>query len=502
VARHLLFRADAGPRMGTGHVMRCLALAQAWKEVGGEPVLVTAAPAPSLEHRWHDAGMEVIALGESPGSREDARRTTELAQLRGGGWVVADGYHFGADYQRLIKDKGLKLLVIDDYGHAGQYAADLVLNHNLYAHREIYPHTQPGTRLLLGSRYTLLRREFWGWRDWPRQVPKVAAKLLITLGGGDVGPAAVKILKALQDIPLAPLEVVVATSAQTTQVPEILTLLQEAPWYGRLEQEVDDMPALMAWADVALANGGGTAGEMAYMGLPALLVSLADNQEPVAESLEALGAAVKGGHLAEVDPQDLVRKVARLLQDQDLRTAISRKGRALIDGRGPFRVLREMAGDSLTLRPALPSDSRLIWNWANDPESRRVSFSADPIPWPQHEKWFSARLRQPPCNFYVAVLGEDMDVGMVRFDPKANGDKPAAIISVNLNPHFRGQGLGPRIIRLASRRVLDDSKIAAIHAYIKNDNQASIAAFLKAGFKPAENDDAGNPQAVHQVLEK
>ena len=115
----LVIRADADSRMGTGHVMRCLALAQAWQDAGGRALFLMAAVPPALKTRLESEDMEVAPLQATPGSPEDAGETAALARSCGADWVVADGYHFGADYQRLLKDSGLRLLCIDDYGHAG-----------------------------------------------------------------------------------------------------------------------------------------------------------------------------------------------------------------------------------------------------------------------------------------------------------------------------------------------------------------------------------------------
>lgn len=160
----LLIRTDATTQIGTGHVMRCLALAQAWQDAGGTTYFAAAKITASLEARLADEGMALHLIPAPSGSVDDGAQLIRLAHRVKARWIVVDGYHFGAEYQQAIKKSGLRLLAIDDYGHSSHYYADLVLNQNTSADESLYVNREPGTELLLGTRYTLLRREFWPWR--------------------------------------------------------------------------------------------------------------------------------------------------------------------------------------------------------------------------------------------------------------------------------------------------------------------------------------------------
>ncbi len=129
----LLIRADASERIGTGHVMRCLALAQEFQRTVGRVLFVQAETTSAIEGRLRAEGFEIASLDVAPGSLEDARATVRLAREQGVTWIVADGYHFGAGYQRHLKENEFSLLLIDDYGHAEHYWAHYILNHNLSA---------------------------------------------------------------------------------------------------------------------------------------------------------------------------------------------------------------------------------------------------------------------------------------------------------------------------------------------------------------------------------
>src|ERR1700690_3184416 len=128
----LILRADASVAMGTGHVMRCLALAQSWQDEGGQGIFAMAEPDPSLEERVRSEGIGVVTIVASAGSQQDLSQFVDLAGTHHASWVVVDGYQFDVEYQRSLKAAGLKVLLIDDTGHAGAYVADVVLDQNAH----------------------------------------------------------------------------------------------------------------------------------------------------------------------------------------------------------------------------------------------------------------------------------------------------------------------------------------------------------------------------------
>jgi len=140
----------------------------------------------------------------------------------------------------------------------------------------------------------------------------------------------------------------------------------------------------------------------------------------------------------------------------------------------------------------------MLWKWANDPQVRAASFSTDPIPWEEHVTWFRGKLADPACIFYIATDSACAPVGQVRYD--VTGDQ--ATISVSLDARLRGAGLGSRVIAQASRKLLQETKVRAIHAYIKPGNEASVRAFASAGYAPADAATVRGHSALHFILRK
>jgi UDP-2,4-diacetamido-2,4,6-trideoxy-beta-L-altropyranose hydrolase len=496
--RALLIRADAGTQMGTGHVMRCLALAQAWQEARGQPhVVMSRGAPPTLLERLCNEGIRVHLLDVSAGSAADYAATVRSAQAVDARWVVVDGYHFDTVCQRAIKDAGLKLLFIDDYGHADHYHADLVLNQNVYADESLYANREPHTRLLLGSHYALLRREFWPWRNWRREVPPVARKVLVTLGGGDPENQTLKVIQAMQRVSMDGLEAKVIVGASNPHCKELRAAVQRSRLSIQVVRNASNMSGLMAWADVAISAAGSTCLELAFMGLPNLAVILADNQEPVAVELDAIGIAINLGWSSDLSSLAIAHALKDLANAEHVRAAMARNGRGLVDGDGAHRVATEMQEGRLRFRAAQLEDCDLVWEWANDPTVRAASFSSDPIPWEQHVSWFSARLADLDHLFYIVLL-DTMPVGEIRYQLEGQD----ATVSVSLAPKWRGRGYGAEVIRRASRRVLETTAANRIVAYVKPENIASMGAFVKAGFAQEGTASIRGQGALRFVLQK
>jgi len=335
----LLIRTDASTQIGTGHLMRCLALAQAWQDTGGQVFFVMATKSPPLEARLHSEGIKVIHLPVQLGSLDDATQTADFARQVGAKWVVVDGYHFGADYQRAIKERGLRLLFIDDSGHAEHYYADLLLNQNIYAHGGLYQNREPYTRLLLGTRYVLLRREFLKWRRWKRKIPEVARKILVTMGGSDPDNVTLKVIQALHQVEVDGLEAIVVVGGSNPHYKKMQSAIQGSRFPIRLESNATNMSELMVWADVAVSAGGTTVWELVFMRIPVIGLSRAEQEEILLEHSTKYGISVNLGKHLYVQSQRIALVITALAYNKAQRLAMSRAGRSLVDGLGSERVI-------------------------------------------------------------------------------------------------------------------------------------------------------------------
>ncbi len=474
----LLIRADASAQIGTGHVMRCVALARPWVRARQRVFLVTTKLPNGLVQKVREAKIEVIPTALAAGSCEDARATCAIADSHGIITAMVDGYHFDHHYQRAITTAGLRLLWIDDFGHAAPYSADFILNQNLGAAETLYRNREANTSLLLGPRYALLRHDFQQWRSWTRKVAAQGERVLVTLGGSDPQNVTAKVVEAInllrQRRPDRPLTADIVVGAASPHLAELKRLI-DCPDV-QLHSNVSRIDELMADADVAIAAGGTTVWELARMGLPSLLLTLAENQRDNARYLSEVGVVHTLGETSNLTPEYLATALKDLLDSPTRRASMAARGQDLIDGLGVFRVWLNAA--EYRLREVVSADCQRVFDWANDPITRAASFRTDPISPETHEDWFSEQLARPAPSFWIAETRSGEAFGQVRF----THEDPHPIISIVVAPEARGSGIGSWLIGAGCQQYFAVTDATAIHALVKETNIASIRAFKNAGF--------------------
>ncbi len=475
----LLIRADAGPAIGTGHVMRCLALAQAWQDQGGEAHLAATMLPMRVERRLR---RERVVVHKHEWCRDSGAVGCLAKEIRAE-WVVIDGYELGAEYQRGVGRSGVRVMLIDDHGTTGKWSADVLLDQNLGSRASHYPNSHHATDLLLGTRYALLRREFTGDATG-RETRLDGKKILVTVGGGDPGGGTNNaIVEMLTRVPVSQLEVRVVVGPATERS-------ERLPPGGASERvsfvhDPPEMRALMEWADLAITGGGSTTWEAACVGLPLAVLALADNQRPVAERLDAAGIALHLGGSDVVALQETADRVAALLEDPDRRREMRRLGQLAVDGHGARRVVQILKSDQskrtlpLRARAANDGDVVLLWEWASDPATRRAAFAQGPIDWRQHVAWFESPSRRRASRHFIVERQDSLPVGQVRFDLDDVGE---AEVDVCVAPEQRGRGLGAAVISAGVRAVAAEAALKKIVALVKVWNAPSERAFRGAGF--------------------
>ena len=476
----ILIRADAGGITGTGHVMRMIALAQGYLRRGGSVSLASVNCPETLVERVRSHGImhHTIKAAQS-GDSEDARLTAELAQELGVQWLVVDGYHFDYDYQKHVKQSGLSLLCTDDHGYSDRWHCDAILNQNLDADLEIeYKSDLPDTRILAGSRFCLFREEFLSSQTAKRTWGRIES-LLVTLGGSDAENATEATLKLLDQSATFPLEIRVLAGADNPHIQRLRSF--KSHHHIEVVQNATNMPEQYAWADGIISAGGSTCWEWLYLGLPGAIVTIADNQLPIVQALtEQRQAALPLGWFNQSEFENQGAPLSAWL-DSPSECCDAQVAGGIIDGFGADRVVSHLIGESFYFRSVCLTDCEMTWEWANDLDARRMSFSQGIISREEHLNWLKRKLADGDVWHKIVEINESgKAVGIVRVE---KAQTPAtAVISINLSPSNRGKGHGSRIIREASERYCRERGERCINAYAKLENMASCRAFKKAGY--------------------
>jgi len=238
---------------------------------------------------------------------------------------------------------------------------------------------------------------------------------------------------------------------------------------------------LMANADLAIGAGGATSWERLCLKLPALVVTLAENQQAIAAELNSMGLIRLLGHRDEVDESAISEALSEVLQ---LGWTVPTKswGFPTVDGKGVDRVcavLTVTVTTPLRVRHATLDDEALLLDWANEPTTRRNAFSSRPISAETHQSWFRARLRdQESCRLYIVETEAGVPVGQVRFDRADD----AWAIDYALACHFRGRGLGRPLLESALRTLAEEMPFASVFGQVKEENEPSRKVFESLGF--------------------
>jgi UDP-2,4-diacetamido-2,4,6-trideoxy-beta-L-altropyranose hydrolase len=491
----LLVRADAGLEQGIGHVMRCLALAQAWQDRGGNAVFVLAQSTPEILDRIREEKFAIELIQARTGSAQDASAVLALARLHSARWIALDGYDFSYDYQQAVNSAAARRLVLDDSigeNLASRISADIILNQNLHATESLYREF-PESELLLGPGYALLRREFRGIRKDPAQTSSLASRILITMGGTDPRGLTAVAIAAIRMLDLPDLHLKVVVGSRGSHVQEWISSLSPLT---EIVYESRDMARSMSQADLIIASAGSTCWELCAVGLPAIVIDAAGNQTPLAEELQARGIACHVP-LRFAGAARIAQEVRRLFASPQERAAMSAAAIKVADCDGASRVVAAMRVRDLVLRPVHLKDSRTLWKWANDPAVRQASFCSNPISWEEHCSWFADQLNHHSAWVFEDGSGAPVAAVRFRFIPPLD-----AIVSITLSPAERGARLGPHIITRAVAHLFATSPVVRVHAHIKKENVASIKAFENAGFNFAGDNIVRGCEAFRYVRER
>lgn len=354
MTRRILIRVDATPAIGAGHMMRMIAIGQLLQDhrfsVDFATVSVDRDTLQALEtnrftiHRLPD---------ETPiGSAEDTAALDSVISDIAPDWVILDGYAFGTDYQRVIRSTGVKLMSVDDLANC-HFVSDVVLNQNYGAESANYS-TEPYTRKLLGSRYSMLRREFRttdpGLGD-KREPPN---RFLVSLGGGTVaGMEALETIAAgLSLIDRKEIACRLIVGMFATPPESLVRLCNANPERFQLIRHVNQMSNEMSWSDVAISSGGSTVWELMRMRVPFLAVALNPPQVDFLEMLSRDGLCVTLGSHQTLETNRVRTAVEAFIDDQPRRQALVRAAEGLVDpersGRAIMEIFRSQDSNSAT----------------------------------------------------------------------------------------------------------------------------------------------------------
>lgn len=359
-----VFRADASTLIGTGHVMRCLTLAHALKEQHHGKCMFICRDLPgNLAERIRAEGFECAVLPspnlnkeiEGPPAhaawagvtwQQDAQDTQRAIADWSPDWLVVDHYAFDARWEEAVKPRLSKLFVIDDLADR-PHICDLLLDQNLGRAASDYDGLVPDAcQRLIGPIFALLRPEFFATRAvaLAARADRGLKHLLISMGGLDGADATSTVLSALRDALLPDdLRVTVIMGSNSPALERVRALAREMPRPTEVAVDVSDMASRMAAADLAIGAAGATTWERCCLGLPSIIVKMADNQAGIAEATVRAGAVLDAGPLQAPDFARKLQKAVAETNNSERLAALSNRAAHICDGAGVKCVLSSIS---------------------------------------------------------------------------------------------------------------------------------------------------------------
>ncbi len=332
----ILFRVDAGPRLGWEHLSRCLVLAAAMQRRRRPAYFLSQLEPGSLGLSIKRAGNDWLDADSPAGTPEDLEETVqEVRRLRPAA-VVVDTPEVTEGYLEGLRNTGAVVVSLDSLAHV-RFPSRLIVNPLLGPGRESYEFT-PGTQVLLGARYALVRPEIRRQRPVRAQEPAQPFRAIVALGDDDPNGQAGELAKQLLNCPKVS-RVDVLVRPYHPGLAALQELAAACPERLEIVSETSEVPLRIARCHFAVTAGNAWALELACVGVPQLIVVQAETHWPTAQRLEEEGAATCLGWHANVSAQTVRQAVADLLDDPLERQGMARCGRKLIDGRGPDRLV-------------------------------------------------------------------------------------------------------------------------------------------------------------------
>jgi len=490
----VIFRVDASSAIGTGHIKRCHTLACSLKKRGAQIHFITRAHPGHMGDMLARDNFTVTLLPQPPSNsinqagygawlgvtqQEDAAQTITVLGNQQSDWLVVDHYGLDRVWEARLRSHTHRLMVIDDLANR-PHDCDVLLDQN-YADggQERYQALVPrDCQLLLGPRYALLRPEYAQYRETLGPRTDKINRIMVYMGGSDHTNITGMVLAALSTDKLANIDVDVVIGSNFLHNDAVIAQATARP-RTNIHTNRPHLADLMAKADIAIGAGGATTWERMCMGLPSIVISIAENQNPACKALDALGLIHFLGEASTIKSKNVEKAMCEVLGRDENFNALSVRSQSLVDGRGSDRVIEMLDPSPITklkLRPTISSDALTYLQWVNDSEVRSNAKNTNPIQMLNHLEWFNRRMKDLESNLFVLEAG-NLPVGQIRFERHGK----EAVVDYSLDVAVRGRGWAKRLIKLGIEG-LKQSRPIMLRAIVKQKNVSSTKALIQAGF--------------------
>ncbi len=452
---NIIFRVEGNVTIGLGHLVRCISLAEMLATFFKITFMSVEMPI-SIANNLINAGHDIIFL--------DSNDDDDFVQiLTYGDIVVLDGYDFGFTLQKKIREKSLKLVVIDDIPR-GNYTADIIINHSPNVKSTDYKVINDDCFFAFGFDYALLRNAFIQQARLPR-IYKEIDSLLVCFGGADklnLTERAVKVATKFETF--KKINVVTGPAYENTK--SLKDLIRKD---SRINHYIDisdeKMKNLMLESEIVILPTSGLLFEAIACKARIIFGMYSENQKLLYNLIRETNYGVDAGRFTEIEISKAIQESFKYPFSPNLHS---------IDGKSPKRITKIFLELLITLRHAELRDAEILFKWANDSEVRNNAINKEPIKFNNHIKWYNQKLNSDCTRIYIMEYG-GLPVGQVRFD-KWEG---CWLIDFSVAKEYRKLGFGKKLIQQSINLFTN----CILVAKVLNSNIASAMVFKSCGFK-------------------
>jgi len=467
MTKKIIFRADGNATTGLGHLYRLFALVEMYKK----------------DYDFVFNTKKTSILNIIPSAYKTKLIPESISIEQEPGWlvslfnynvyiIIADGYQFISTYQRQIKEKGFKLIYIDDLAKEHMFA-DVVINHSPHA-QENHFSKERYTKLALGTKYALLRPLFLKEAKQNKTIQTIDSAF-VCFGGADSLNLTQKAVEAILQIPnFKKIHVVLGGAYCHKEIFNFEeTYSNKLTIYRNLTE--DELIKVMKKCNFAVAPASTILYELSCIKMPVLSGYYVENQKNIYRVLAEKKAIIDGGDFSNYTILDFKQKIKSILQHNNL-DLFSANQHELFNGNSKTHFLRLLNKLNISFRKAIAKDVTTVFNWSNDELVRKNSYNSNPIEFEDHKKWFSKKIINKNTLFLIALINNN-PAGIVRFDIK----KEHSVVGILISKSYRGQKLAREFLIESSKTYFKKHKVPIL-AYIKKENKASVKVFENSGY--------------------
>ena len=481
---NLAIRADSSENIGTGHIVRCVSLAKELRKSGIKVYFISKNYKGNILKLVKKNKFLLTKLDQFLSIKEDISATSKILEKYKIDSLILDNYNLNSIWEKSIKKKLKKLIVISDSDK--NHFCDILINYNILQNKKKYflNNNKSATRVFFGLRYAILNDEYQKIKK-KINIKKKLKKINIFFGGFKESLELLEIVidimssKALRRIKL---DIIPGLNQKITKT--INYKLNNRGNYN-IHQNLPSLAKVIKNADLGIGCGGTANLERLCLGIPSVVFLAAKNQELLGNALAKKDFIIKVKKKNNlINKKHLSSIIKKIYKNQSILEKYSKKNKLLVDGLGSKRIAGAILGydnSNLKIRKADKKDSNVLYDMVNDIEVRNNAFNKKFIMYNDHLRWFKKKIKNNNAHIFIAEDLNKLAIGQVRFDYLKL--KKKYLVDISIDECARGYGIGKLLLTQAIKKIpAKNLKSKKFFAYVLNKNYASHKLFLDCNF--------------------